>query len=370
MPSKVFFADLRAKAGNSLLSKTASLVDRTGFPGRIRKGDKVAVKLHWGEWGNVGFLPPPFVRCVVERIANAGGMPFLTDTNTLYSGQRRNAIDNLRTALKNGFSLEAAGAPVIVADGLMGHDGVEVPVNGKRIESAKIAGGIYHADALISLAHFKGHELYGFGGALKNIAMGCATPAGKQILHSDVKPSVRSEACIGCGMCVASCSSGAIRIRHTRKAAIDENLCTGCAECVAVCPVRAIPINWKTSSAPLMEKTAEYAQAALSNKEGRCAFINFLINISPECDCYPWNDAPFVADQGILASSDPVALDQASADLVNAGQVLARSRLKGKRGLEDKIAAVTGIKDWKLLLQYAEKIGLGSRKYEIVEVPS
>jgi len=370
MSSKIFFADLRARADNSLLAKTSRLLALTGFLSRIRKGDRVAVKLHWGEWGNVAFLPPPFVRCVVDKILKAGGKPFLTDTNTLYSGQRRNAIDNVLTALKNGFSLEAAGAPVIVADGLTGQDGVDVPVNGKRIEKAKIAGGVYHADALISLAHFKGHELYGFGGALKNIAMGCATPAGKQILHSDVKPSVKSEACIGCEMCVTACAAGAIRMGKNKKAAIDEDLCTGCAECVAVCPARAIPINWKTASAPLMEKTAEYAKAALSNKGGRYAFINFLINISPQCDCYPWNDAPFVADQGILASRDPVAIDQASADLVNAGQALANSRLDLKEHVTDKIAAVTGIKDWGILLKYAEAIGLGSRKYEIVKVSS
>jgi uncharacterized protein len=366
--SKVFFTDLRAKADNSLLAKTARLVDRTGFLSRIRKGDRVAVKLHWGEWGNVAFLPPPYVRCVVDKILKAGGKPFLADTNTLYSGQRRNAIDNVLTALKNGFSLASAGAPVIVADGLTGQDCVEVPVNGRRIGNAKIAGGIYHADAIISLAHFKGHELYGFGGALKNIAMGCATRAGKQVLHSDVKPSIKSEACIGCETCVAACATGAIRVKNNKKAAIDAGLCTGCGECVAVCPARAIPINWKTASAPLMEKTAEYAKAALSNKGERCAFINFLIHISPECDCYPWNDAPFVADQGILASCDPVALDQASADLVNAGQALANSRIDMKERVTDKIAAVTGIKDWKLLLEYAEEIGLGRTKYEIVEV--
>jgi uncharacterized Fe-S center protein len=366
MAATVFFSDLRAKAGNSLLTKTARLLDRTGFTGLIGKGDTVAIKLHWGEWGNVAFLPPPFVKCVVDRLLEAGGKPFLTDTNTLYAGQRRNAVDNILTALKNGFSLPAAGAPIIVADGLSGHDGVEVPVNGKRVETAKIAGCIHYADALLSLAHFKGHELYGFGGALKNIAMGCATPAGKQILHSDVRPVVNAEQCIGCGTCVDACAAGAVRIGHAGKAVIDEARCTGCAECVAACPASAIPINWRTAAEPLMEKTAEYVKAVLAPKEGRCAFMNFLIKISPECDCYDWNDAPFVADQGILASRDPVALDQASADLANSGQALATAR-PGKITVPgDAIASITGVRDWRLLLEYAEKIGLGTRKYELV----
>ncbi|MCX6357115.1 MAG: DUF362 domain-containing protein [Candidatus Aureabacteria bacterium] len=368
MAAKVYFADLRARANNTLLMKTGRLVERTGFPGLIREGDQVAVKLHWGEWGNVAFLPPPFVRCVVDLIIRAGGKPFLTDTNTLYTGQRRNAIDNILTALKNGFSLASAGAPIIVADGLDGHDTVEVPVNGTRVKKAKIASGIHHADTLISLAHFKGHELFGFGGALKNIAMGCATPAGKQVLHSDVKPRVDSGKCSGCGTCVSACSVKAISLGRDKKALIRGEICIGCAECTAACPAHAIPINWETASRPLMEKSAEYAKAALANKGGRAGFVNFLINISPECDCYDWNDAPFVGDQGILASLDPVALDQASADLVNRAQILSTSRLGGKGSIKDPIAAATGIADWSILLEYAEKIGLGTRKYELINV--
>jgi len=322
--------------------------------------------VHGGEGGNSAFLPPPFVRCVVDRLIGAGARPFLTDTNTLYSGQRRNAVDNILTALKNGFSLSAAGAPVIVADGLAGHDCVEVPVNGKRVARAKIAGGIHHADALLSLAHFKGHELYGVGGALKNIAMGCATPAGKQILHSDVRPRVDPKRCIGCGTCVASCAAGAAQMGPEGKAVIETSLCTGCAECVAACPAGAIPINWKTAAQPLMEKTAEYVKAVLGPKAGRCAFMNFLIRISPECDCYDWNDAPFVADQGIMASRDPVALDQASADMVNAGQPLAFARPGMIAAPGDAIASATGVREWRLLLEYAESIGLGTRTYELV----
>ncbi|MEI6633387.1 MAG: DUF362 domain-containing protein [Chlamydiota bacterium] len=367
MASKVFFTDLRAKAGNSLLAKTARLFDLVGFGDLLRKGDKVAVKLHWGEWGNVAFLPPPFARCLVDKVLSAGGKPFLTDTNTLYSGGRRNAIDHVLTALKNGFSVASAGAPIIIADGLTGGDSVEVAAKGKHVSRVRVAGAIYHADAVLSLAHFKGHELFGFGGALKNIAMGCTTPAGKQFLHSDVKPRVDQGLCVACGTCIRSCAAGAISAGGEGKAKIDARTCVGCGECVAACPAGAIPINWKTASEPLMEKSAEYAKAILANKCGRAAFFNFLMRMSPDCDCYDWNDAPFVADIGILASRDPVAVDQASADLVNSGQVLATSRLKGAAPGGDAIAAATGVKGWRRILHYAEEIGLGSREYELVK---
>lgn len=367
MASKVYFTDLRAKSGNSLLAKTGRLFDLVGFGALLRPGDKVAVKLHWGEWGNVAFLPPPFARCLVDKVLAAGGKPFLTDTNTLYSGGRHNAIDHVLTALKNGFSVASAGAPVIIADGLTGGDAVEVAANGKRVPRVPVAGAIYCADALLSLAHFKGHELFGFGGALKNIAMGCTTPAGKQVLHSDVKPRVDRDRCLACGRCIRSCAHGAIRAGDGRKAEIDLDKCVGCGECVAVCPAGAIPINWETAAEPLLEKAAEYAKAILANKGGRSAFFNFLMRMSPECDCYDWNDAPFVADVGILASRDPVAVDQASTDLVNAGQVLSSSRLKGKAPGGDAIAAATGVKGWRRILEYAEEIGLGSREYELVK---
>ena len=367
MPSRVYFADLRSHSGASLLQKAGRLFDLLDFASLLRPGDKVAVKLHWGEWGNVAFIPPPFARCIVEKVLAAGAKPFLTDTNTLYSGGRHNAIDNVLTALKNGFSIASAGAPIIVADGLTGSDAVEVPAAGKRVASVRVAGAIHYADAILSLAHFKGHELFGFGGAIKNIAMGCTTPAGKHILHSDVKPSVDRERCAACGRCIRACAHGAIRAAEGMKAEINPEACVGCGECVAVCPHEAIPINWETAEGPLFEKSAEYAKAILAGKGGRAAFFNFLMRISPECDCCGWNDAPFVADVGILASRDPVAIDQASADLVNAGQVLVASRLEGKAAGGDAIAAATGVKGWRRMLEYAEEIGMGSRSYELVK---
>ena len=368
MAATVYFTDLRARSGNSLLVKTARLFDLVGFGALLRQGDKVAVKLHWGEWGNVAFLPPPFARCLVDKILAAGGKPFLTDSNTLYSGGRHNAIDHILTALKNGFSVSSTGAPIIIADGLSGGDSVEVLAKGKRVSSVRVAGAIYCADALLSLAHFKGHELFGFGGALKNIAMGCTTPAGKQTLHSDVRPRVDRDRCVACGRCIRACAHGAIRAGDGRKAEIDPARCVGCGECVAVCPAEAIPINWETAADPLLEKSAEYVKAILANKGGRAAFFNFLLRMSPECDCYDWNDAPFVADIGILASRDPVAIDQASTDLVNAGQVLASSRLKGKAADGDAIASATGVKRWRRILEYAEEIGVGTRSYALVQI--
>ena len=149
---------------------------------------------------------------------------------------------------------------------------------------------------------------------------------------------------------------------------VDEDLCNGCGECVAVCPAEAIPVNWETAAEPLLEKSAEYVKAILANKGGRAAFFNFLLRMSPECDCYEWNDAPFVADIGIVASRDPVAIDQASTDLVNAGQVLSSSRLKGKNPDGDAITAATGVKGWRRILEYAEEIGVGTRSYELVRI--
>jgi len=360
----VYFTDMRTKQGAGLLEKTQRLFDAAGLGECIARGDLVAVKLHWGEVGNLAYLAPPLVRVVVDRIKACGGKPFLTDANTLYRGGRRNAVDNILTAYRNGFTLETAGAPVIVADGLRGLDYVEVKGPGPHFKTLKIASAVREADALIVLTHFKGHMLMGFGGAVKNLGMGCASPAGKQAMHSDLRPEVKKSACTGCGTCVRHCPVSAISLGRDRKASIRKSLCIGCGECTAVCPVDAIPVRWKSDEKDVQEKTAEYALAALDGKRDKCGFINFLNNLSPDCDCFAWNDAAIAPDVGILASRDPVAIDQASVELVNRAPGLPGSKLRNLAA-PDKIRAVTGV-DWDATLAHAERIRLGSRRWKQV----
>lgn len=368
MGSPVFFADGRQKYGKNLFDKLKKLLKKLELKDMIAAPDTVAVKVHWGEAGNMAYVPPQVARAVVDHIKSLGGKPFITDTNTLYAGTRRNAVDNITTAVANGFSPSVVGAPVIVADGLYGHDYVSVPVNGKHFETVKIASAIHHAKSLFVISHAKGHLGTGLGGSLKNISMGCAVPSGKQNMHSEVKPAVDAEQCTACGMCLKVCPAAAISKTAEKKSKIDPAKCIGCAECVVVCQFGAISVNWVSDAVTLQEKMAEYAKGALAGKEGRCAFVNFLYNITPDCDCCNWNDLPFTPDIGILASRDPVAIDTASGDLINAAPWINQEGLHlRKPGAEDKFMAVHGI-DRLPQLAAAEALGVGSRSYELIEV--
>jgi len=364
--SKVYFCNLRGQVGYSLLDKTRKLFARSGFAKKISPGDKVAVKLHFGEEGNTAFLPPMYARVAVEEIKKAGGKPFLIDANTLYKGTRSNAVDHLETAIKNGFSYATVGAPVIIGDGLIGKDYVSEEVNGRHFKKVKIAAAFHHADAVVNLTHFTGHELFGFGGALKGIGMGCAAPSGKQEMHSDVLPTVLEDKCTMCGKCYQWCPVDAIAWEAGTKAVILEEKCIGCGECAVSCNFGAIAVNWKTDPAVTLEKTAEYVAGALANKKGKALFFSFLINVSPDCDCYDFNDPPFVPDVGILVSTDPVAIDQAGADLVNSAQGLSGTKLEDVAA-KDKLHAVTGIR-WQPILEHAVTLGLGNREYELEKV--
>ncbi len=364
----VFFSDLRSTPRRSLLDKVEALLDRAGLHGRIRRGDLVAVKLHFGELGNTAFIRPVFVRKVVEVVKAAGGKPFLTDANTLYVGTRSEAVSHLETAFRNGFTYATVGAPVIIADGLRGSTGVWVEIPGRHFQRVSVAAEIVHADAIVGLAHFKGHELSGFGGAIKNLGMGCATREGKMAQHSSVAPKVKRKLCVACGECVRWCSQGAITVGEV--AVIDPDRCIGCGECILTCPQEAIKIQWTEGPESMQQKMAEYALGALQGKRNRCLFLNFVTQVSPACDCYGHNDAPIVADVGILSSADPVALDQASADLVNRRPGLPGTALRSN--LEpgaDKFRGVYPHIDWSVQLAHAEALGLGTRTYRLVEVP-
>lgn len=355
MAAEVFFTDMRASSSLNLLDKLARLFHRAGLGEIISKEDYVAIKLHVGEPGNLSYIRPPYVGRLVQGIKDLGGRPFLTDANTLYRGGRDNALSHLETALHNGFSYSTVGAPFIAADGLRGLDYVRVPINGKHIREARVAAAVYQADGLLVLSHFKGHLGTGFGGAIKNLGMGCASRPGKQEQHDNVLPRINKSQCRGCGRCIRWCPTEAITL-DGGKARIEPSKCQGCAECIAVCTHGAVGFSFAGDLVSLQEKMAEYALAATMDKGGKCSYINFLCDISPDCDCNSWNDVPLVSDIGFLASKDPVALDQASVDLVNkaAGKDLFCSHHRGT--------------NWRAQLDHAEAMGLGSRAYRLVRV--
>jgi uncharacterized Fe-S center protein len=326
-------------------------VQGTGLAATVKERDFVALKIHFGEQGNKGYIPPRLVRPVVELLKNVKANPFLTDASTIYVGTRADAVHHLLTANDHGFTVDNCGCPVIIADGLRGNADVDVPVNGKHFSSVSIANAIHYADSLVFLSHFKGHEISGFGGALKNIGMGCATRKGKYAMHDQVHPQVNTASCIACGKCVAWCPSGALTLPGEH-ISFSADLCIGCGECILSCPNNVFSIPWDEHTSSVQEKIVEYAGGVLAVKPHFS--VNFLFHITKYCDCYPTREGPLLKDIGVLASGDPVALDQASADMVN------------RQFGSDLFRHLFPHIDWELQLAYAEKLGLGSRKYEIV----
>ncbi|WP_292424631.1 DUF362 domain-containing protein [Methanoregula sp.] len=368
MKSTVWFASLRARSNDeNTEAKIRRLFDAAGFSSCIHKRDRTAIKLHFGERGSDAYISPVFVRQVVEKVKEAGALPFVTDTNTLYLGSRSNAVDHITTAVLHGFDYAVIGAPVIIADGLCGKNVARVTIKKKHFKTVTIAGDIVAADSMIVMTHFKGHEVAGFGGALKNLAMGCAPPAGKRAQHQ-AKPFPIRALCIGCGKCVAVCPKSAITLVK-KKSTFDPNLCIGCFECMTVCPSHAIDIDWETEIPLFTERLIEYAYGAVQGKEGKVGYLSFLTRITPDCDCTPWSDASIVPDIGILASTDPVAIDAAACDLVNQQQGYAESFLSTHHPPgEDKFSGMRPNTDGKRQLQYAEELGMGSRNYKLVRL--
>ncbi|MGQ9689493.1 MAG: DUF362 domain-containing protein [Desulfobaccales bacterium] len=372
MPSTVYFMDLRASLKETNFQKFGKLLkvlDVKGIVQRKKKRPLIAVKLHFGEKGNTSYIRPNFVRLVVDELWNSGANPFLTDSNTLYLGTRTEAVSHLTTAIENGFAYAVTRAPVVIADGLTGKAEVDVEINQEQFKTVFLAEALWEAEGLVAMSHFKLHEMAGFGGALKNLAMGGASRKGKMAQHSNISPVVSEKKCTGCGDCVAHCAAEAIRINpETEKAVIDPKKCVGCAECIAVCPYGNIQIQWNETIPVFLKKMVEYAYGVLLNKRDRALFINFITQVSPACDCYGFNDFPIVGDIGILASTDPVAIDQACADLVNKAPGLPGSQLKDLAPGADKFKDIYPQIDWPIQLEYAEKLGLGSREYVLTAV--
>jgi len=304
----------------------------------------------------------------VDRIIALGAFPFLTDTNTLYAGTRGQSVSHIATAVENGFAYSVVNAPIIIADGMRGASYTTVNIDQETIKHAYIGKEISEADALVSVAHFKGHELSGFGGTIKNVGMGCASRRGKMVQHADLSPKVTRKKCVGCGDCVEHCAQSAISLEG-EKAKIDPDRCIGCGECILICGNKAINVQWNADVILFQKKMVEYTLAVLQGKKGRAAFLNFLTHISPACDCYGHNDAPIVQDIGILASTDPVAIEQASVDMVNRQKGLEGSCLsKHREAGGDKFKALYPKVEWTVQLDHAEKIGLGRREYELVTI--
>jgi len=376
MKREVYFADLGA-GGKTILDKLSILLDRTDLKGKIREKDLVAIKLHFGEEGNTAFVRPIFLRRVVERVKEYKGKPFLTDTNTLYRGMRQEAISHLTTAYQHGFAYSVIDAPILIADGLRGNSAVNVRIDKPLFKTVSVARDIHMADVLIGVTHFKGHELSGFGGTLKNLGMGCASREGKLSQHSNISPQVKEKTCNGCKRCLTTCAYDAILMKSLERgvekksmvASIDPKKCVGCGECILTCPTGAVQIQWNRTIPLFQKKMVEYAYGAVHKKKGKALYLNFLTQVSPACDCYGYSDTPIVNDVGILASEDPVAIDQASVDLVNQQSGSHASKLpKNWENGEDKFRALYPEVDWSIQLSYAEEIGLGTKEYELIKI--
>ncbi len=370
--AKVYFTDFRTTAGGlSLPQKLQKLMKRAGIGSIDFQNQFAAIKIHFGEPGNISYLRPNYAKAVADVVKELGGRPFLTDCNTLYVGRRKHALEHIDSAYENGFNPFATGCHVIIADGLKGTDEAYVPVPvGELVQEAKIGRALMDADIIISLSHFKGHEMAGFGGAIKNIGMGGGSRAGKMEMHNDGTPRVSQKKCIGCGRCVKICAHGAPSIID-KKASIDVAKCVGCGRCLGTCPVDAIHAINDASLENLNKKMAEYAWAVLHDRPS--FHISLIVDVSPYCDCHAENDAPIVPDIGMLASFDPVALDQACADLVNAAPAVENSVLGEHLAVNaadcaghDHFHNTTPESEWKVCLEHAEKIGLGTRAYELI----
>ena len=393
MGSQVCFADMHAKAGDSILAKFERLIEKAGIDQIDFKDKFVAVKVHFGEVGDMAFLRHQYAKVLCDHIKARGGKPFLTDCNTLYVGYRNNALNHLDAAFINGYNPLSTGVHTIIADGLRGTDEREIPVaGGEYVKEAKIGAAVAEADIIVSLTHFKGHVNAGFGGALKNIGMGCGSKKGKMEMHSSGTPRIDGGKCIGCGMCVDHCANDGVHVVDGT-AVIDEGHCVGCGYCIAYCPAGAIMTKWDEAKPVMNKKIAEYTKAVL---DGKPSFhVSLVLDVSPDCDCERHNDVPVIPNVGMFASFDPVALDQACVDAANKQPVLQGSKadpqvkeasasdhMDGARAIpeqaysehaagddgHDVFRMVHPDTDWAAGLDHAVKLGIGTREYELVVV--
>lgn len=356
MKSRVYFIGVsNSDDAQTIKLKLARLLEESRLLDFIHRDDKIAVKMHFGEEGNTGFVKPEYARIICEAAVKKQARPFLTDTNTLYRGRRMNAKDHLLLAYEHGFTKDKAGVEVIIPEDTRKEEAAGVKIDRKLIKIAKVASLFLKSDAIIGVSHFKGHLMTGFGGALKNIGMGCATIEGKLAQHSDISPVINRKICQACGACVEICPSKAIFIRD-KKGLIDSSLCIGCASCIAICTRGAIDVNWEAGGERLQDKMIEYAFAILKQKVNKAVFVNFAIKITKECDCLAKDDPRIVPDVGIFASKDPVSIDKACFDSI--------IKAAGKDIFKEAHPKRDGSKQ----LHYASSLGLGSLDYDLIDI--
>ena len=372
--AQVYFTDFHTEAfGDGLPKKLQKLIKKAGIEKLDMEKKFVAIKMHFGELGNISYLRPNYAKAVVDVVKEFGGFPYLTDCNTLYPGSRKNALEHLYCAWENGFTPMTVGCPILIGDGLKGTDDVDVPVvGGEYIKAAKIGRAVMDADVFISLTHFKGHEMTGFGGALKNIGMGCGSRAGKKDQHSNGQPHIETEECRGCKKCQKDCANnGLVFDETTRKMHVDTANCVGCGRCLGACNFDAIQFTNDAAVSELNCRMAEYTKAVV---DGRPNFhISLIVDVSPNCDCHCENDAPILPNIGMFASFDPLALDQACADAclkatpMPGSQLDRNMRKPGFKDLKDNFRNSTPESEWRSCMEHGEKIGLGTREYELID---
>ncbi len=347
---------LRCKDGQVQSGGLGELIEKTGWPERVAKNSLVALKLHFGEQNNKGQIAPKYVAEFVKVLKRRPAKPFMCETSTLYAGRRSNAYDHMMLAFEHGYTYGAVGAPIIMADGLRGQSKVKVKIPGKHHDAVEVAADARVYDSMLVLTHVTGHMASGLGGTIKNLGMGLSSRAGKLVQHSTAKPSVIEKKCARCGHCVEWCPAAAISLAEGKAAAIDPGVCIGCGECLAVCPSHAIKYGWDAELTTFQERMAEYALGVVAGRQKQTCYVSFLTGITRNCDCIGSDNETYFDDIGVIASNDPVALDQASADLIN--------QKSGNDFFRQSWPQI----DWGIQLAHAEKIGLGSRKYQLEEV--
>ncbi len=355
-PASVYFCPVKTGEGlQSIREKTSQLLQKAHFSSLLQNEKICAIKQHFGEKGSQSHVKPEITKVVVDYVKQAQALPLLVETNTLYTGQRSDSYHHLMLAHKHGFSIESTGAPVVIMDGINGQNQKAVPIPGKHFSSVNLVSDLPFFDSLCILSHVKGHMLSGMGGAIKNLGMGFASRAGKLAQHSDFKPRIDGALCTRCGICAEFCPVNALSLSET---AMQPNhaLCIGCGECYTACRYEAISFNWDEANNTFNEKMAEHAFGAIINHEKRILFLNYFIDVTRQCDCWSEPNPVIYDNVGILASTDPIAIDQASLDM--------GLKVFGKDIFKEMWPQL----DPTMQIDHGEKIGMGTKQYNLIEL--